>query len=251
MSVRRFGDGDGARHVVYLHGLGEASGVFAPLLREPALSDGSFTHTLPDLPGYGRSVWPDKPMPLDDLAHELADWMAGFRTPPVLVGHSMGGVMAVLVAEAAPAVVTAVVNIEGNVSLDDCTFSGRVAAYDEARYIAEGHAQMANHIRSMATDGSPESYYAAAFQFADPASTYRHATDLVEVSVTETMAARMAAQSVPCVFIAGVPRGLAPRSVELLTAAGVPTVRVELAGHRTYWDQPRACAAVVAELAGA
>ena len=248
MAVRRYGDGD--RHIVYLHGLGEASGVFEPLWQVNTLRDSSYTHTLPDLPGYGRSTWPDPPLGLAALASQLKDWLAGFPTPPVLVGHSMGGVLAVLVAEASPAVVTAVVNVEGNVSLEDCLFSGRVTAWDESSYLADGHQSMARDIYSTAADGSPESFYYAAFRFADPVSTYRHATDLVELSAAELMAERMAALTVPCVFVAGVPRGIAPRSLDLLDSAGVRTVRVEPAGHWVFWDQPAVCAeVVVAELA--
>jgi pimeloyl-ACP methyl ester carboxylesterase len=247
MSVRRLGEGE--RHIVFLHGLGEASGVFEPLLREPDLQDATMTHTLPDLPGYGRSPWPEPPLGLHDLAGQLADWLAGFPAPPVLVGHSMGGVLSVLIAEASPAVVRAVVNIEGNVSFDDCTFSGPIAAWDESDYVAHGHETVARQLNSIAADGSPESFYAAAFRLADPASTHRQATDLVGLSTPETMAQRMARLQVPCAYIAGVPHGIAPRSLELLDAARVHTVRVEPAGHWTYWDQPAACAGVIADLA--
>ena len=247
MSVRRFGEGD--RHIVYLHGLGEAGGVFQPLLREPALDNASFTHTVPDLPGYGRSAWPEPPLRLEALADQLILWLAEFPTPPLLVGHSMGGVLAVLVAEASPPVVKAVVNIEGNVSLDDCFLSGRIAAWDESSYAAEGHGEICRHYRSLATDGSPESFFYAALRFADPQSTYRHAKDLVELSATESMAERMAALTVRCTFVGGAPRGIAPRSLDLLEGQGVPTVCVEPAGHWVFWDQPAVCAEVVAGLA--
>jgi pimeloyl-ACP methyl ester carboxylesterase len=247
MSVRRFGAGD--RHIVYLHGLGEAGGVFQPLQREPVLANVGFTHTVPDLPGYGRSAWPEPPLGLEALADQLILWLAESPTPPVLVGHSMGGVLAVLVAEASPSAVKAVVNIEGNVSVDDCFLSGRIAAWDESSYAADGHEAIARRLHSVAVDGSPESFHYAAFRFADPASTHRHARDLVELSATETMAERMASLTVPCVFVAGVPRGLAPRSLELLEGHGVRTVRVEPAGHWAYWDQPDVCAEVIGDLA--
>ena len=247
MSVRRYGDGD--RQIVYLHGLGEAGGVFQPLLREPVLDNAGFTHTVLDLPGYGRSAWPEPPLRLEALAGQLNLWLAGFPTPPVLVGHSMGGVLAVLVAEASPPAVKAVVNIEGNISLDDCFLSGRIAAWDELGYATDGHEAIARQLDAVAVDGSPESFHAAAFRFADPQSTYRHAKDLVELSATESMAERMASLTVPCVFVAGVPRGMAPRSLELLEGHGVRTVRVEPAGHWAYWDQPDVCAEVVADLA--
>ena len=246
MSVRRYGDGDA--HIVYLHGLGEASGVFKPLLRADALSGAGFTHTTPDLPGYGRSAWPEKPLGLDALARHLTDWLSGFPQPPVLVGHSMGGVLAVLVGQASPSVVKAIVNFEGNVSRDDCVFSGRIADWDEAN-LTHGYEATARYLQSQAASGDGESFYAAAFRFADPVSTLRHARDLVDVSVAEVMAGRMATLNVPCVFVAGVPRGIAPHSLDLLDRAGVRTVRIEPAGHWVFWDQPDACAEVIAGLA--
>jgi pimeloyl-ACP methyl ester carboxylesterase len=115
--------------------------------------------------------------------------------------------------------------------------------------MTDGHEATARYIRSLAADGSPESFYYAAFRFADPVSTYRHAGDLVELSAATSMARRMASLTVPCVFVAGVPRGIASRSLELLDFAGVRTVRVEPAGHWVYVDQPGECARVIAELA--
>ena len=247
MAVRQFGNGD--KHIVYLHGLGEAGGIFEALLADPLLANAVYTHVVPDLPGYGRSPWPDTPAGLKGLAAELASWLKNFAQPPLLVGHSMGGVLAVLIAEGSPSLVKAVVNIEGNVSLGDCRFSGRVAAWDGEDYGVNGHTAIAETTFELARDGQPERYYYAAFRFADPKSTHRHARDLVEISATESMAQRMAALTVPAVFIAGVPDGLAERSLELLSQSGTRTVRVQPAGHWAYVDQPTECARVVAELA--
>jgi pimeloyl-ACP methyl ester carboxylesterase len=243
MVVRRYGDGD--TQVLYLHGLGEAGGIFDVLLTTPELATGSFTHVVPDLPGYGRSAWPASPVGLAGLAEQLVEWLADFPSVPVLVGHSMGGVLAVLIAEKAPKVIKAVVNIEGNISLGDCTFSGRVASWSEAEYVRTGHAETAQVVYDMGADIQPARYYYAAFRFADPASTHRHARDLVDVSQTESLAGRMAALRVPSVFVAGVPRGIAERSLELLDASGVRTVQVEPAGHWVYVDDPTACAEVI------
>src|SRR4051812_35865468 len=102
MTVRRFGDGP---DLVWIHGLGEWSQSFDDAARR---IDG-FTHVMPDLPGYGRSPWPDDAPDGDSLAAlavELAAWLGdrstspggGPTAPAVLVGHSMGGVLATLVA---------------------------------------------------------------------------------------------------------------------------------------------------------
>src|SRR5690348_8143173 len=92
MVVRRTGGGAGPR-VIWIHGLGESSVSFEPVIaRMPG-----FSHVLVDLPGYGRSPWPEAATGLVTLADHLAGWLGS--EPAFLVGHSMGGVLAQVVAE--------------------------------------------------------------------------------------------------------------------------------------------------------
>lgn len=245
MSVRRYGSGAA---IVYLHGLGEAGGCFESLIAEPALA--GFTHVVPDLPGYGRSAWPKRPASLDQLAGELARWLRRFPTPPVVVGHSMGGVLAVLIAEAARERVAAVVNVDGNVSLGDCTFSGKAAQLTLEQMRDGGFDRLREEVFvDGAARGELRGYYAA-LRFADPATYHRHACDLVALSTVEAMAVRMAHVGVPCTFVAGVPGGVCERSRELLTEANVNWVGVEPAGHWVFADQPGVCARIIASVRG-
>jgi pimeloyl-ACP methyl ester carboxylesterase len=224
MCVRRFGDGP---ELVWIHGLGESSQAFDSVAEQLP----GFTHVLPDLPGYSRSPWID-PLGLDALAEHLARWL-GERAPAALVGHSMGGVLATLIAERAP--VRAVVNIDGNVSSGDCTFSGRA--------LEVGFAQLKSEV--LGKPGVPSTYYAA-MCFASPDMFHRHARDLVELSATEQLAPRFAALRVPALFIAGVPDGICAESRALLDRAGARWVGIEDSGHWVYLDQP---ARFVAEVA--
>jgi pimeloyl-ACP methyl ester carboxylesterase len=248
MSVRRYGQGP--KSIVYLHGLGEAGEAFAPLLADPLIAD-AFTHVVPDLPGYGRSAWPAEPQSLDQLAHSLTAWLRGVAEPVVLVGHSMGGVLAVLIAEEEPAVVKAIVNIEGNVSIGDCTFSSKLASQTRDVYVNGGREKVYAEIYAEGQLSAARALYNATMRFADPATSHRHACDLVALSKAEIMAPRMAALNVPCTFVADVPNGLAPRSLDLLEEAGVRCVRIEPAGHWVYADQPVACARVINGVASA
>jgi pimeloyl-ACP methyl ester carboxylesterase len=88
MSVRRTGSGP---RIVWVHGLGESSTSFEPVVAKMP----GFEHVLIDLPGYGRSPWVPA-MGLEALADHLAAWL-----PPdsFVIGHSMGGVLATLIAE--------------------------------------------------------------------------------------------------------------------------------------------------------
>lgn len=238
MSVRRWGAGD---ELVWIHGLGESSTSFDPIARRPELA--GFAHVLPDLPGYGRSAWQDAPRSLDALADRLAGWL-GARPPAVLIGHSMGGVLATLVAERAP--VRAVIDIDGNLSSGDCTFSAEASAYTAGELAAHGLAAMRDAVFARAASEPPLRGYFAAMVYACPEVFHAHATDLVAMSAREDLAPRLAKLRAPALFVAGVPGGVCARSRELLDAAGARWVGIEPAGHWVYLDQPDRFTAEVA-----
>ena len=226
MTVRRSGSGP---QLVYLHGLGEWSVSFDPLVARPELA--GFTHVLPDLPGYGRSAWPDE-LPEGDslawLAARIAGWLAG-KQPAVLVGHSMGGVLATLVAELLP--VRAIVNLDGNLTRGDCTFSARAAAEPYEAFVAGGFERM-RHDVFVAGAGDPALRgYFAALSAASPAMFHRNATDLVRASEREELGPRLAALSVPRIVLAGVPGGLCERSREQLDRLGLRWQGLEPSRH--------------------
>lgn len=242
MQVRRFGSGP---EVVWIHGLGEWSLSFDAVARHPALA--GFTHVLPDLPGYGRSAWPAHEGAdgdsLSDLADVLAAWLSS-RPPAVLVGHSMGGVLATLAAERSA--VRGVVDVDGNLSLGDCVFSAEAARYSREDFVAHGLAAMRDHVFADGREAPALRVYYGALWLASPRAFHRNATDLVRLSTTETLAARLAALPVPTLFVAGVPDGICARSRALLDTHGVRSIGITPAGHWVYIDQEDAFASAVA-----
>lgn len=228
MMVRRWGSGP---EIVWIHGLGEQSDSLVPVAAHPALA--GFSHALIDLPGYGRSPWPDVPDDLGVLAAHLAGWIGDRR--PVVIGHSMGGVLATLVAELTA--VRAVVDIDGNLSRGDCNFSGQAAAVSRDDFVAHGMAALRAQIFDAGRDDLAQRGYHAALTLACPAVFHHHACQLVALSESETLAARLAALRVPALFVAGVPDGVCARSRELLDHHGVRWIGIAPAGHTVHLDQ--------------
>jgi pimeloyl-ACP methyl ester carboxylesterase len=242
MMVRRFGTGP---ELVWIHGLGEWSASFDPVAAHPALA--GFTHVLPDLPGYGRSPWPARPDDLAAVADRLAAWLGDRK--PVVLGHSMGGVLAHYVAERIA--VRAVIDVDGNLSRGDCTFSALAAAYSLDDFVGFGFSAIrADAYERGRTDLALRGYHAAMCAAA-PHVFHHHAHQLIELSVAEARPAGLAALRVPVLFVAGVPDGICPRSRELLDRHGVRWVGVEPAGHWVWIDQPAGFVAAVADLLGA
>ncbi|HEY0994113.1 MAG TPA: alpha/beta hydrolase [Kofleriaceae bacterium] len=236
MMVRRFGDGP---EVVWIHGLGEWSQNFDDNAGHPALV--GFSHVLVDLPGYGRSPWPDRPDDLDELADRLAAWLGERR--PALIGASMGGVLATLVAERVA--VRAVVDVEGNLSRGDCNFSGKAAEYSLADFVAFGFAAMRAEVYDGGRTDTALRRYHAAMCAASPRAFHHHARQLVAISEREQLAARLAALRAPALYVVGVPDGICAHSRALLDRRTVPWVALEPAGHWVQHDQPDAFAAAV------
>lgn len=223
--------------LLYLHGLGESGLSFEGLLTAPELA--AFRHLAPDLPGYGKSPWPAEANGLEELADAVGRWLPSETSEPVVaVGHSMGGVLALLLAERFPGLLRAIVNVEGNVCGDDCTFSSRIAAYPPAVLEERGLASLLDGIYRDGLDDAPLRTYFASMSLAHPPTLHRSAAELVEISDREEIAGRLADLDLPQIYLLGNPRGTGARSRSLLTAAGIPWRAIPDAGHWPFLDQP-------------
>ncbi|MGE0397873.1 MAG: alpha/beta fold hydrolase [Kofleriaceae bacterium] len=243
MVVRRIGAPD-APPMVWIHGLGEWSVSFDAIARHPRLA--AFAHVLPDLPGYGRTPSPPSEGTLAATAEHLAHWLrSSVHAPAILVGHSMGGVLATLLAEQTAA--RAVVDIDGNLTLGDCSFSAEATKHSLADFRAHGFAAMRASVYARgATEPALRGYHAA--MVAANADTFHaNATDLVRMSSLDDLAPRLAALRCPHLFIAGVPGGICEASRARLDAVGARWVGIEPSGHWPYIDQPDAFASAVAD----
>jgi len=238
MFVRTYDRGAGGPPLLYLHGLGESGLCFEKIVERPEL-DGR-RHLVPDLPGYGRSPWSAEPLSLPALADHVAAWLKErAEGPAVLVGHSMGGVVALLLAERHPDRVGAVIDVDGNKSLEDCVFSTQAAALTKEAFLGGGFDAIREAIYHDGAAGSEalRGYYAS-LRLCDPRAFYLNSCELVELSSRETMARRLAALAVPAFYIAGVPDGACARSLHLLAEAGVPCTHISPSGHWPFIDRP-------------
>lgn len=227
--------------LIYLHGLGCAgSRDWPPVAAAPALA--GWASRWVDLLGFGQSDRPDEfSYDLADQADLLASLLASENVPTALVGHSMGGTLAVMLAERliglgrAPA---AVVVAEPNLRPDDASMSARAAAKTPERFIAAWP-------RWVETFPSP--HYQANMQLASPLAFHRSAVSLTRHG--SAMLERLARLPVPRGYVLGARSDDSTHETARLTAAaGVPVMTVPESGHGFSEDDPAGFAHAIVQL---
>lgn len=87
------------KDLVVLHGWGHDVSSFWHVVEQ--LKD-TFTLYLVDLPGFGRSELPKKPFTVQDYAQTIAEFIRSQNIKPILLGHSVGGRIAIKLAANKP-----------------------------------------------------------------------------------------------------------------------------------------------------
>ncbi|WP_309053931.1 alpha/beta hydrolase [Streptomyces sp.] len=223
---------------VFVHGLGcTGASDFAHIATHPALGGGRAL--LVDLLGYGLS---DRPAGFDYRMESQAAAVAAMLdhlglAGVDLVGHSMGGAVAIQLAAARPDLVARLVVAEPNLRPGEGAFSGPVAAQEEKAFVAEGFARM------LATGDRPD--YTARLRLADPLAVHRSAVALVQGTVPSG-GELLVGLGVPRTFLVG-EWSLPEPDAEWMAAAGVPVREVPAAGHNLMLDNPDGFATALAQ----
>jgi len=236
MYLREIGPAGGTP-VVWVHGLGESGLCFEGIVTHPRL--GGRRHLIPDLPGYGRSAPQAPPQDFASLADHLVAWLDVRGEGQVdLVGHSLGGVIVLILAERHPDRVRRLVDVDGNKSAADCVYSGRALEWSSDDFVRGGFDALRADIGEAAGSDPAVLGYVRSLALTDGSTFRAHAEELVRLSGLEELAHRLSALEIPARYIAGVPGGAPPRSLALLHAAGLEPIRVEPSGHWPFVDQP-------------
>ncbi|OZC79638.1 hypothetical protein CH251_01855 [Rhodococcus sp. 06-462-5] len=220
--------GDSEPAMVFLHGLGSAGvPAFGAIATDSAFEGRE--RLLPDLLGFGFSDRPhDIGYSLDDHAAAIADMLDRRNLSSVdLVGHSLGGSIATVLAYRRPDLVGRLIVLEPNLLPWDGTASIEIARKTEGEFVESG-------ISELITAADPE--WASTLRVADPVALHRTAVGLC-VGPEPTIRSMFESLTVPRVFGYGDRTGPPSQEAELISA-GVEVVRVADAGHVMMADNP-------------
>lgn len=229
------------RDVWLVHGLGDSPTVWQHVRRRQGLNEYRFVK--PALPGHGGvDPLPEPERTLEGMAHWLQDAIEKRGHPAILVGHSMGGIIATLVGSRCEPV-RGVINIEGPLLLADCETAKKAAqAKDFARWFASFRDSVKFH-----SSGAP-AHYARSVARADALTFQACARSMVEIVKTGAVARAYASLRVPSAYFYGDSGdGISKTSRRFLEQHRLLTKRFRGAGHWPMIEQPDEFAAALRE----
>jgi pimeloyl-ACP methyl ester carboxylesterase len=250
----RYYDLPGARTaLVWLHCLGGAAAGYLQTARQPVLA--GRRAVLVDLLGFGCS---DRPARYSYALEEQAETVAalldhlGLRGS-VVIGHSMGGSVAITLAGLRPDLVGRLVIAEAPLELSEESASRAFAAQSEEGFVGDGFAAFLAPVREAAQAGNTTlAAFLGQFQIAAPHAVHRTAVGML--AATPTLRARFLGLAMPRAYLWG-ERTLeeepeATRITAELGREGLPVPVVPGAGHLMNLDNPAGFAEVIAREIG-
>jgi len=231
---------------VFIHGLAASSQTFTGVINDYRLK--GHRTVRPDLLGFGNSERPPEfGYTIEDHASTVIELLRSLQLDGFkVVGHSLGGAIAVLVAEALTDRVNKIVLIEANLDPGGGGMSLPVARRSEEDYVSHGFAEDLSGFV-----GIPRQM----MEKAAPMAVHRTSVSLV-ANTQPTIRERFLSLRLPRLFIAGdrslnesppLPSG---EVGDGLDERGIRRIVVPDAGHSMMFDNPGGFAAAVAEALG-
>lgn len=233
MAVLRYLDIPGdARPLVFIHGLGCAStSHFSETAADPRLV--RHRKVLVDLLGHGFSDRPDDfGYSLEEHAEtviQLLDRLALQNC--ALVGHSMGGSIAITIAATRPDLVSQLILAESNLNPGGGFISKVIAGQSEEEFVRTGHEQLLERLAGLGFVTSVGS-----FRVCGSHGLYRSGVGLVR-GTKPTMRERLYAMRMPRAFLIG-EKDLPDPLTDELPSHGVQVFVIANARHDMMFDNP-------------
>ncbi|HPG40619.1 MAG TPA: alpha/beta hydrolase [bacterium] len=223
--------------LVFIHGFGSNQEHFRFAFSAPPLLE--FTLLAVDLAGFGASpVPPGFSFTMHDqalLVLKLLDTLQIINFH--LCGHSMGGLVVMNMAELAPGRTLSLINLEGNLTPEDCFLSGKVAAMSFTEFTTHGRKELERGFRLAGMKDPAMRDYAETFAATNSKALYKSALHTVQDSALP-LVDKLGRINNSCYIYGDKNRTLFPAE-KLLHDNGVPVFYIENAGHAMALENPR------------
>jgi pimeloyl-ACP methyl ester carboxylesterase len=231
--------------ILSVHGLGSSKNDFARALRVHGLARYSIAAF--DFPGCGNSPYTeDMAFNVDDLVEITHLLVSDLSLKDVIfVGHSMGGLVSLLYAERYSEYIKALVNVEGNLSPDDCFFSRVVTGYGPEGFTEEAFEKFRQQLAQSNKPGIRE-YAGTLYKSANRKAYADYSCSIVDYCDNIALLNKFITLSIPKLFIYGSQNRQIPYLTEL-EKQGCPLKEVPESGHFPAYDNPRSYYAIIAD----
>ena len=232
--------------ILYIHGLGCAKDDFLEMAATPELQ--SFRLIAADHPGCGGSPYDnDHPLNIDGIVNLIENFVDKLELVPfLLVGGSLGGLVALLYAERNSNRIIGFVNVEGNLAPEDCMFSRNVISHSYPHFEKAIFPQIKKAVSARRGRGFAQ--HLKVLAKANPRAYYDFAFQTVEYSDHGNLLQRFFSLPVPTCFLYGSEnRHLS--YLQRIRESGCTIIEIPNANHFLFYDAPNHYAAVLASFA--
>ncbi|MFW9993713.1 MAG: alpha/beta fold hydrolase [Candidatus Odinarchaeota archaeon] len=232
--------------IVFIHGFGSSKEHFKYAFTMPSLE--SFTLIALDLLGFGQSTKPDDfSYSMGDHARVILEVLDQLQVVSFhLCAHSMGGLIGIEMAELVPNRVKSFTNLEGNLTPEDCFFSGKIIETSYQEFVKSTRKRFDENLEEEGkTDPSLLSYLES-FRQASSVALYRSAEHTVRDSNDPRLIERFICLDNKSYVYGEKNKEVFPAE-KILLEAGMLVYYVENAGHNMAEENPKQLYGIIKE----
>ena len=223
--------------ILFIHGLGCSKNDFSAALNIDELQE----HTIAafDFPGCGNSSYPEHlSLGMDDLVEItklIVEKLSLERF--VVLGHSMGGLVALLYCLKYKEQVIGFINVEGNLASEDCFLSRKILQLSFTEFLETALPELKEKLSQSENIGFRK-YLETLEKYSSPKAYYDFCPSLVDYSDNGNLIQQFINLKIPKIFIYG-SENSSLSYIPLLKNEGCETTEIANSGHALFYDNPK------------
>jgi pimeloyl-ACP methyl ester carboxylesterase len=232
--------------ILYIHGLGCSKDDFLEMASAPELQ--SFRLISADHPGCGDSPYDDDhPLNIDGIVNLIENFVDKLELGSfLLVGGSLGGLVALLYAERNVKRVAGFANVEGNLAPEDCMFSRNVIPHSYQHFVNVIFPQIKKAVSARRGRGFAQ--HLGVLAKANPRAYYDYAFQTVTYSDQGNLLKRFLGLPIPKCFLYG-SQNRHLSYLARLRESDCTVIEIPGANHFLFYDAPNHYATALANFA--